>query len=173
MQNISYVLALMGREWLPGLKPAKNVGARVAGIIEELLINAQGRQSPPVAAFEIQVREEVNKKNLQKPSGNKTPVSTTGSVTSYKRDASVKAWVIKQANGICECCGLSAPFKSSDGLPYLEVHHVRQLADNGTDTVSNAVAICPNCHRELHYGENTQALVDRLYRSIARLEREI
>jgi 5-methylcytosine-specific restriction protein A len=37
MQNISYVFATLGKEWLPGLKPAKNVGTRVAAIIEKLL----------------------------------------------------------------------------------------------------------------------------------------
>lgn len=37
MQNISYVLATLGKEWLPGLKPARNVGTRVAAIIEKLL----------------------------------------------------------------------------------------------------------------------------------------
>ncbi len=30
MQNISHVYALLGRTWVPGLLPAKNVGATVA-----------------------------------------------------------------------------------------------------------------------------------------------
>ncbi|MBE7567833.1 hypothetical protein [Acidithiobacillus sp. HP-11] len=34
------------------------------------------------------------------------------------------------------------------------MHRVRQLADNGSDTVTNAVALCPNCDREVHYVEN-------------------
>ena len=29
MQNISYVFSLMGRDWVKGLKPAKNVGVNV------------------------------------------------------------------------------------------------------------------------------------------------
>lgn len=62
MQNISYVLSLMGRGWLTGLKPAKNVGANVAAEIEALLAEAEGRNSVPVAAFEIVVREEAKKK---------------------------------------------------------------------------------------------------------------
>lgn len=38
MQNISYVLSLMGRNWLPGLKPAKNIGAKNAAKIEKCLL---------------------------------------------------------------------------------------------------------------------------------------
>lgn len=171
MQNISYVLSLMGRKWIPGLKPARNVGARVAVEIESLLAKAENRTLVPVVAFEIDVRENL-KKNLPEPKGNKSPKTGTSEVMSYRRDASVKAWVLRQANGICECCSSNAPFKNADGEPYLEVHHLRQLGDDGTDTVSNAAAICPNCHRELHYGENAQALLDGLYARIGRLIRE-
>lgn len=71
----------------------------------------------------------------------------------FKRDAYVIAEVLLRANGICERCGKEAPFKrASDGTPYLEVHHKKMLADGGEDTVENAIAVCPNCHRELHYG---------------------
>jgi len=34
MQNISYVYSVLGRQWISGLKPAKNVGANVLPIIE-------------------------------------------------------------------------------------------------------------------------------------------
>jgi len=37
MQNISSVLSLLGREWLPGLKPAANVGPTVTAQIEGLI----------------------------------------------------------------------------------------------------------------------------------------
>ncbi|WP_080666815.1 HNH endonuclease signature motif containing protein [Variovorax paradoxus] len=38
------------------------------------------------------------------------------------------------------------------GDPYLEVHHITPLALGGDDTVDNAWALCPNCHREKHFG---------------------
>lgn len=172
MQNISYVMTLLGRDWLKGLKPAKNVGANVAAEIEAMVADAEGRQFAPVAAFEIEVREEVKNKYLAIPQGNRSPTSTSFEITQYKRDAAVKAWVLQQANGRCESCGLPAPFNGSDGQPFLEVHHVRQLADNGSDTVTNTVALCPNCHREAHYGENSRALVSGLYEHVSRLVRE-
>ena len=172
MQNISYVMTLLGRAWLAGLKPAKNVGANVAAEIEAMIAQSEGRQFIPVAAFEIEAREEAKKKNLSKPQGNRRPTATSFAITQYQRDAAVKAWVLQQANGKCESCGQPAPFNGSDGLPFLEVHHVRQLADNGSDTVTNAAALCPNCHREAHYGENSRTLVSQLYERVSRLVRE-
>jgi hypothetical protein len=71
----------------------------------------------------------------------------------FRRNPNVIAEVLIRANGICEKCGNEAPFRrATDGTPYLEVHHIMRLADGGKDTVENAIAVCPNCHRELHYG---------------------
>ncbi len=64
MQNISYVLSIHGRDWISGLKPAKNVGTKIASIIEEQLSELEGRRLPPVADFEIAVREEMKKKDI-------------------------------------------------------------------------------------------------------------
>ena len=37
MQNISFVFSQLGREWVTGLKPAKNVGSNVFGKIDEII----------------------------------------------------------------------------------------------------------------------------------------
>jgi len=61
--------------------------------------------------------------------------------------------VLKRANGICERCKSKAPFiRKKDHTPYLEVHHKVFLANGGEDSIENAIAVCPNCHRELHFG---------------------
>nr|WP_302597123.1 HNH endonuclease [uncultured Cellulosilyticum sp.] len=73
--------------------------------------------------------------------------------SAFRRNPDVVIAVLERANGVCERCGMSAPFiRVSDGTPYLEVHHKVRLADGGEDTVENAIAVCPNCHRELHFG---------------------
>ncbi len=73
--------------------------------------------------------------------------------TAFLRNAHVIVEVLKRANGICELCKQKAPFlKRRDGTPYLEVHHWKRLSDGGEDTIENAAALCPNCHREAHYG---------------------
>lgn len=71
----------------------------------------------------------------------------------FKRNADVVAAVLERANGVCEFCKQDAPFlRAKDKSPYLEVHHKIKLADGGDDTIDNAIAVCPNCHRMLHYG---------------------
>ena len=71
----------------------------------------------------------------------------------FKRNSDVIAAVLKRANGICESCKSKAPFiRKKDNTPYLEVHHKKTLADGGYDTIENAMAICPNCHRKAHFG---------------------
>jgi len=71
----------------------------------------------------------------------------------YRRNPDVIAEVLERANGHCERCNNKAPFiRVKDGSPYLEVHHKKMLSQGGEDTVDNAIATCPNCHRELHYG---------------------
>ena len=72
----------------------------------------------------------------------------------FDRSALVVAEVLDRANGRCEACKAPAPFlRKSNGSPYLEVHHVKQLAEGGSDNLANAIAICPNCHRKAHYGD--------------------
>jgi hypothetical protein len=72
----------------------------------------------------------------------------------YVRNHYVVAEVLERAAGTCEGCSQPAPFlRSRDGEPYLEVHHRNFLADGGEDTVENAIALCPNCHRQAHFGQ--------------------
>ncbi|MHC5912256.1 MAG: HNH endonuclease [Nostoc sp.] len=83
----------------------------------------------------------------------KTPETIQITQIVFKRNADVIAEVLDRANGICEACRSPAPFiRASDGTPYLEVHHKKLLAEGGDDTVDNAIAVCPNCHRKAHYG---------------------
>lgn len=68
----------------------------------------------------------------------------------YYRDPYLKEMVKRIAKGKCQYCGVEAPFKDKNNEPYLEEHHVKRLADGGSDTIDNVVAICPNCHRKIH-----------------------
>jgi 5-methylcytosine-specific restriction endonuclease McrA len=71
----------------------------------------------------------------------------------FRRNPDVAAEVLQRADGTCEGCAARAPFaRASDGSPYLEVHHRVTLANGGEDTVDNAIALCPNCHRHRHFG---------------------
>ncbi|WP_436606583.1 HNH endonuclease [Sorangium sp. So ce1036] len=110
--------------------------------------------------------------SLERPKGEQVPArSTLGARTLYVRSPIVKAWVLKEARGRCELCQQEAPFVGDDGEPYLELHHVLPLADGGADTVENAVALCPNCHRRLHHAEDRSERREHLYRQVSRLIR--
>ncbi|WP_306234570.1 HNH endonuclease [Burkholderia pseudomallei] len=57
-------------------------------------------------------------------------------------------------------------------ITFLEVHHLRKLADGGSDMVTNAVAVCPNCHRRLHFSKDACAYRETLYGKVTELVRE-
>jgi 5-methylcytosine-specific restriction protein A len=71
----------------------------------------------------------------------------------FKRNPDVVVETLNRANGFCERCHKKAPFlRAKDNSPYLEVHHNVPLSEGGKDIIENAIALCPNCHREAHYG---------------------
>lgn len=67
----------------------------------------------------------------------------------------LKAYYISrfEENGTlrCECCSREA-FLTRDGTPYLEFHHLAPFGEvYGPDHYLNIFALCPSCHRMLHY----------------------
>ena len=95
--------------------------------------------------------EELNKR-IKTNAKAKAEVITTVS-KKYKRNPDVVVATLRRANGYCENCGCKAPFiRKSDNTPYLEVHHKVALSEGGLDDLDNTIAVCPNCHRELHFG---------------------
>lgn len=169
MCNISSVFSLMGKEIVRGLLPAHNIGPKnfhkIAMMVAELLNTTQ----PSELEFEYTVRQELAEKRQVCPAGNRRPQIVEHTTKSYIRDPKVKAWVLRRANGICELCKQPAPFTSIDGLSYLEAHHVKPLAEGGPDTPDNTVAVCPNCHRELHFGKDRKTKEAILYATILQI----
>ena len=108
--------------------------------------------------------------NTPPPVGSDDVKRGVGTVTRYVRDPKVVAWVLLKSDGHCEVCDEEAPFLTIDGTPFLEVHHVRPLAEGGPDKTDNAVAACPNCHRRLHVGADRDALRLATVSKIARLK---
>jgi 5-methylcytosine-specific restriction endonuclease McrA len=71
--------------------------------------------------------------------------------TTYIRNSYVADAAKKLADGVCDLCKQQAPFLLVNGEPYLESHHVVWLSRGGHDLLDNVVALCPNCHRKMHY----------------------
>lgn len=177
MQNISTVLVRMGWERIEGYKPAKNVGSGVEQRIRQALA-AQGvfeSEDAAQTADEQTLIRRASKLQQQPfhklPDGIAQPQKVSTVSTTFVRDPKVRAWVLKEAKGICEGCGSNAPFEV-DGQPFLEVHHVKHLAQKGSDRISNAVALCPNCHQRCHRASDRDAFTEGLYSNVQRLARE-
>ena len=86
----------------------------------------------------------------------------------YIRDPEVRRQVIERANGKCEFGGC-IPFKKKCGQTYLESHHVISLSEQGKDKLSNVIALCPNHHRQAHYGNDWLALQKEFLELIAKM----
>jgi len=137
------------------LVPRGEVGTPVRLIdIEALTTGARNTQGE---SFERTLKEAIHRtpeerlKRLSK--AQKLPKTVTVVTRAFVRNPDVIAQALHRANGICEGCQQNAPFfRLSDNSPYLEVHHRLPLAAGGEDTLENAVALCPNCHRRAHYG---------------------
>ena len=90
--------------------------------------------------------------------------------TIYKRDQKIRNEVLKIAKGRCEYCNTKG-FKKKNGIDFfLECHHIIALANDGQDLLSNVVALCPNHHREIHFGENSEVIEKELINKISRIK---
>lgn len=90
------------------------------------------------------------------------PRTVTGTSTTFIRDPYVTLEALARAAGQCQMPGCSSQlFKRDDGSPYLEVHHLTPLSEDGFDELDNVAALCPACHREMHHG------IDRMHKRLA------
>ena len=81
----------------------------------------------------------------------------------FRRDPRVVTFANLRAAGSCEMPDCTSPlFLTDRNEPYLEVHHIQWLREGGSDSWDNVAALCPSCHREVHFGkdrgERTQSL---------------
>jgi len=143
--------------------PAENVS-----VTEEQTANPDELENRVEIAL-FRTRTKAKSGFTSPPPGNASVESADCVVTRFTRDPNVIAWVLFSADGRCEVCDSSAPFQRTGGEPYLEVHHVRPLSEGGPDTTDNVVACCPNCHRQLHFGEDRSSLREKLILKVSRL----
>ena len=84
----------------------------------------------------------------------------------FVRDPRVRSAALARAAGLCEYCGASG-FARADGAIYLETHHIVPLHEGGPDTVANVICLCPNHHREAHFGVNAVRLREAFLKRLA------
>jgi 5-methylcytosine-specific restriction protein A len=104
--------------------------------------------------------------------GSDDPSRTVRVISLIGRDPAVRRTVLTRSRGVCEFC--NAPgFRMADGRLYLETHHVVPLADGGADRAWNVAALCPNDHREAHFGERSEAIRRDLLQLLAAYRRPV
>ncbi len=71
----------------------------------------------------------------------------------------------------CQICG-EAGFEKRNGEKYIEAHHITQVALNAENSLcsDNVILLCPNCHKELHFGGKIE-IIDLGDRIQVRLEK--
>ena len=178
------VVASMGLRWLPGIHDSSTSPSGGGGTVQleglEQLLRALRIRGAVDLSDADQVLDLGNK--MAQISGSvetdkpmlPAPVAQDKTLRMrYVRDPKVVRDVFNRANGQCECCGDPAPFvRGSDGTPFLELHHVVPLSDDGSDRIENAIACCPNCHRALHHASDASQRREALYKEVSRLVRE-
>ena len=94
----------------------------------------------------------------------------------YSRNSAIRKLALLRADdGKCEACRHEAPFIDKNGEPFLEVHHIIPLSLNGEDELDNVAALCPNCHRKMHYGcsLSISGMKFRLYKYLPKANKKL
>jgi 5-methylcytosine-specific restriction protein A len=95
------------------------------------------------------------------PEGIAQPERVQATSTVFYRNAMVRNYVLKRANGRCEYCEKQG-FLMSNGDRYLETHHILALSEQGADSVSNVIGLCPDHHKQAHFGVDAHRLNDEM-----------
>lgn len=168
MSNLSWILASSGLPYFQ--RYSTSLTQAGTGVRNRVLrIYAERPNGPSGLISDLDVANALAERMIAPPEGVARPTSSTAVISRISRSLAVIAWVLKEAAGQCEACDQPAPFKRINGTPFLEVHHLHKLADGGPDTVENAIATCPNCHRRFHHGAEPDAFVRSVQSKIPRL----
>ena len=137
--------------------------------VEELCkVGGTIEPDPEETPLDSATLEQLRQRALSASASAKTPKERKA--IARVRSRAIRLYVLKRAKGLCESCAAPAPFRTADGRPYLEPHHVRRLSDGGPDHPRWVVAVCPNCHRRAHYAEDGAAFNATLTELLGKIE---
>lgn len=166
-------MVYVAEEWSRG--PDKNGEERK--VVQFLLAPIEEFQANETKPIEAASEEELEEAPLDELRTAATADSSTEWVEIEqrrklvrRRSAAIRLYALKRAAGVCESCSQQAPFVTPKGKPFLEVHHLRRLGDGGPDHPEWVAAVCPNCHRQAHYGNDARSFNDSIINRIHELE---
>ncbi|OFY96568.1 MAG: hypothetical protein A2491_11080 [Bacteroidetes bacterium RIFOXYC12_FULL_35_7] len=86
--------------------------------------------------------------------------------STYKRDPRILFFAKKRAEGKCDLCNNYSPIQKNNNDYYLETHHVLPMKEGGRDEIKNISALCPNCHKILHFDKNKDKMKELLINNL-------
>jgi hypothetical protein len=99
----------------------------------------------------LSVLTELNTKYSKLP-----PKERARNVENYLDRGTAVTKALKSLLGAkCQICSWTG-FSQKNGDEFIEAHHIIQLSDkkDGALCTDNIILVCPNCHREIHYGKD-------------------
>lgn len=141
MQNISHVLDQLNEEWIEGLKPAKNVGPEVTGVLIRLL-----KLAPPSAVSPATLTRLEEQRQLVDESGYFLPESVEDqrnralrSIVQRRGQKEFRAALLEAYGGRCAMTGCAV-------TDVLEAAHIHRYMGKGTNIVSNGLLLRADVH---------------------------
>jgi predicted HNH restriction endonuclease len=101
-------------------------------------------------------------KKLNKNLKDAPPSERNAKVQNYIDRGTAVTKALKEILGakcqICGWLGFTKKSKKSMGEAFIEAHHLDQIANQNIGSLcsDNIILLCPNCHREVHYGKDIQ-----------------
>jgi len=141
MQNISHVLDQLNEPWIEGLKPAKNVGPEVTGVLIKLL-----KAAPPTAVSPATVTRLEQQRQLVNESGYFLPESVED-----QRDRTLRSIVQRQGQrefraALLEAYGSKCAMTGCGVVDVLEAAHIHRYMGKGTNIVANGLLLRADVH---------------------------
>lgn len=136
---------------------------------EEIGTDILHKVIPTEADFQLDIQTATP---VQLPDGPiSRPPKVSRAPTKWKRNSGVSSNALVLANYRCEVDSAHETFiAKKNNHPFVEAHHFLPMAmqDNfpySIDVPENIIALCPNCHRAFHHGENDykKELVTQFY----------
>lgn len=120
------------------------------------------------------IKNPIPLKDLPKPEyspKNKTEPGYEKGHKTYPRSKVIQQQALERANYKCEINPEHTTFISKySEKPFMEAHHLipgaytdSGLFEYSLDHIANVVCLCPNCHKEIHFGIDTDKKISELY----------
>lgn len=141
MQNISHVLDQLKEEWIEGLKPAKNVGPEVTGVLIKLLkVGPTSAASPATLIRLEQQRQLVDESGyFLQDSVDDQRDRVLKSIVQRRGQREFRAALLKAYRSKCAMTGCGV-------VDVLEAAHIHRYMGSETNIVSNGLLLRADVH---------------------------